>query len=107
MNTVTVVGNPKPASRTRAAAETVARSLLDLGGGGENTTIDLAEHGNALLAWGSPTVGGLKASALGADALVVASPTYKGAYTGLLKLFLDQFDKDELRGKPTVALMTG
>ena len=38
---------------------------------------------------------------------MVASPTYKAAYTGLLKLFLDQFDHDELAGVPTVALMTG
>jgi FMN reductase len=26
-----------------------------------------------------------------ADLVIVASPTYKGAYTGLLKLFLDRF----------------
>ncbi len=44
---------------------------------------------------------------VGSVALVVASPTYKAAYTGLLKLFLDQFDRDELAGIPTVALMTG
>ena len=49
----------------------------------------------------------LKATVLRADGLVVASPTYKAAYTGLLKLFLDQFDKDELGGVPTVAMMTG
>jgi len=104
---VTVVGNPKPASRTLTAAESVARSLLVLASGGTNTTIDLAGHGSDLLGWGSPAVGLLKATVLGADALVVASPTYKAAYTGLLKLFLDQFDKDELAGMPTVALMTG
>ena len=39
--------------------------------------------------------------------LVVASPTYKAAYTGLLKLFLDQFAHDELGGLTTVPMMTG
>ncbi len=49
----------------------------------------------------------LKATVLGADRLVVASPTYKAAYTGLLKLFLDQFGHGELGGVATVPLMTG
>ena len=69
--------------------------------------IDLAEVGAPLLAWGDPSVADLKAQVLGARALVVASPTYKATYTGLLKLFLDQFDHDELGGLTTVAMMTG
>jgi FMN reductase len=113
---VAIVGNPRPASRTRAAAEAVAARLCDLladppesAGAARRdiATIDLADHGDALLRWGSPEVSELKSVVLGASGLVVASPTYKAAYTGLLKLFLDQFDKDELGGVPTVALMTG
>jgi FMN reductase len=105
---VVIVGNPKPASRTRAAAEAVATALAGLIGDPiDLTTIDLADHGPALLQWGAPEVRDLKATVGGATALVVASPTYKAAYTGLLKLFLDQFDHDELGGLPTVALMTG
>ena len=38
---------------------------------------------------------------------MVASPVFKASFTGLLKLFLDQFDAGELGGKPTVALMLG
>ena len=105
---VVVVGNPKPASRTRAAAEAVADVVRDRADGQpEVTTIDLADHAAALLRWGDPEVAQLKSTVLGATALVVASPTYKAAYTGLLKLFVDQFDKDELGGIPTVAVMTG
>ena len=48
-----------------------------------------------------------KRAVLDADALIVASPTYKATYTGLLKLFLDQFGQGELRGLPTFALMLG
>jgi FMN reductase len=101
---VTVVGNPQARSRTRTAAEAVAALLAD---GGERVTIDLADHGPELLVWGSPVVAELKAQVLGASRLVIASPTYKAAYTGLLKLFLDQFGKGELAGMPTAPVMTG
>ena len=39
------------------------------------------------------------------DLLVVATPTYKGTYTGMLKLFLDQLAGELV--EPTVALMLG
>ena len=101
---VVVVGNPQAGSRTRTAAEAVATLVAD---GAATETIDLADHGPDLLGWGSPVVAELKATVLGASMLVVASPTYKAAYTGLLKLFLDQFDHGSLGGVPTVAVMTG
>jgi FMN reductase len=71
------------------------------------TSIDLADHAASLTSWNDPEVAGLKQSVLGAGMLVVASPTYKASFTGLVKLFLDRFDRDELGGLPTVALMTG
>jgi FMN reductase len=37
---------------------------------------------------------------------VVASPTFKGSYTGLLKLFLDMLPRDGLSGTVGVALTT-
>ena len=42
--------------------------------------------GAALLDWQDPTVGDLVAAVGAADLVVVASPTYKGTYTGRLKL---------------------
>lgn len=97
-----VVGNPQAGSRTRGAGELVAARLGDA-----VDVIDLADHGPDLLAWGSPVVADLKARVLAATRLVVASPTYKAAYTGLLKLFLDQFGHGELGGITTVPMMTG
>jgi FMN reductase len=38
---------------------------------------------------------------------VVASPTYKATYTGLLKLFLDRFPGNGLDGVVAVPLMLG
>jgi FMN reductase len=42
-----------------------------------------------------------------ASLLIVASPTFKATYTGLLKLFLDQFGAGELTGVVGIPLMLG
>lgn len=88
MSTAVVVGNPKPASRTLQAATHLAR---ELSGGEPDLVVDLATLGAGLLDWGDPQVAGLVQQVGDADLVVVASPTYKGTYTGLLKLFLDRF----------------
>jgi len=102
--TVVVVGNPKPMSRTRAAAELVAERLS---GRAPSAVIDVIDLGPGLLGWGDPKVAQAKATVLAADSLVVASPTFKATYTGLLKLFLDQFGQGELGGILTFPLMLG
>ena len=83
-----VVGNPKPASRTLDAATYLARELA---GREPDLVVDLATLGPAVLDWADPEVAGLVDEIGKAALVVVASPTYKGAYTGLLKLFLDRF----------------
>lgn len=93
--TAVVVGNPKPQSRTLAAAVHVARELT---GAEPDLVVDLATLGPVLLDWKDPAVADLVAEVGGADLVIVASPTFKGTYTGLLKLFLDRFAVDGLRG---------
>lgn len=102
--TVVVVGNPKPMSRTRAAADLVAERLT---GAPASDVVDIVDLGAGLLGWGDPKVAEAKQIVKSAHSLIVASPTFKGAYTGLLKLFLDQFDKGELEQTVTFALMLG
>jgi len=104
VSTVVVVGNPRLGSRTGQAAELVVRRLTDAP---PTAVIELSELGPALLGWGDPAVTAAKEQVLGADLLVVASPVFKASFTGLLKLFLDQFDSGELGGKPTVAVLLG
>jgi FMN reductase len=41
-----------------------------------------------------------------ADLLVVATPTYKGSYTGILKVLLDQLPANALAGKRAVPVVT-
>jgi FMN reductase len=88
---VTVVGNPKAASRTLTAATTFADGVGELVSFSERTVIDLAEIGSGLLApWSlSAEAAGAVAAVRAADVLILATPTYKASFTGLLKLLLD------------------
>ncbi len=101
---VVVVGNPKLGSRTRQAGELVVERLT---GAPPDAVIEVAELGPALLGWGDPAVEAAKQVVRDARLAVFASPTYKATYTGLLKLFLDQFAAGELHGTIAVALMLG
>lgn len=98
-----VVGNPKPASRTLEAARLVARGLS---GSEPDLVVDLATVGPALLDWGSTEVADLVTAVAEAELVVVASPTYKATYSGLLKLFLDRFGAGQIQGV-VVPLMLG
>jgi FMN reductase len=104
---VGVVGNPQPGSRTAGIGLKVGERLSSLAGSGSAVVIDLAEQPEGLLRWKDPGVEAWRTTVLGARALVVASPTYKASFTGLIKLFLDTFGSGELAGLPTVAVMTG
>lgn len=86
--TAVVAGNPKPGSRTLQAAVHLAGALAE---GEPDLVVDLAEVGPALLDWSDSGVNDLVDRIGAADLVVVASPTFKASYSGLLKLFLDRF----------------
>jgi FMN reductase len=104
MTVAVVVGNPKPASRTLDAATKVAERLA---GRPADLVLDLVELGPGLLGWGDEAVGRAVEQVQQASWVVVASPTYKASYTGLLKLFLDQFAAGSLSGVVAFPLMLG
>ncbi|MER5252243.1 MULTISPECIES: NADPH-dependent FMN reductase [unclassified Streptomyces] len=54
-----------------------------------------------------PAVADAVALVENADALVVGTPVYKAAYSGVLKTFLDLLPQYALRGKPVLPLATG
>ncbi len=103
---VVLVGNPRARSRTRAAAETVARRVaarLDIPD--THVTIDLADVADEVLAPTHPRVDDALRAVAGARLLIVATPVYKGSYTGLLKAFLDLYGPGALHGLRTVPLV--
>lgn len=104
-----VVGNPKPHSRTLDVARAVARAAAGATGldPSDELVVDLAELGPQLFDWSSAAVRAVVEEVAGCSLLVVASPTYKATYTGLLKSFLDWFGTTGLAGVTTVPVMVG
>ena len=88
MSISVVVGNTKPRSRTYHAATLVAERLTDAP---PDLVLDLVDFGAALVDWSNADVAAAVGEVQASSVVVFASPTYKGAYTGLLKLFLDRF----------------
>jgi FMN reductase len=103
---VALVGNPRPGSRTAAVASSVAeRFRLD---GEPVDVVELADLGPALLDWSAqPEVEAALTAVAGCRLVVVATPTYKASYTGLLKAFFDRYSSGALRGTASVAVMVG
>ncbi len=104
MTTAVVVGNPKPASRTRDAAERVVKELT---GAPPDFSLDLVELGAQLLDWNDAAVAEAADRVRRSDLVVFASPTYKATFTGLLKLFLERFSAGELTSVIAIPLMLG
>ena len=104
MSLAVVVGNPKPQSRTFRAAHLVAERLT---GKPADVSIDVTELGAALLDWSDPVVAELVSAVQASELAIIASPTYKATYPGLLKLFLDRFPGGSLAGVTAVPLMLG
>src|SRR4051794_25606938 len=86
INVAVVVGNPRPRGRTWDAAH-----RLGAGIGRVTLSIDVVDLGPGLLGWGDEAVREAVAAVASHDVVVVGSPTYKAAYSGILKLFLDKF----------------
>jgi FMN reductase len=102
-----VVGNPRPESRTHGLARTLSREIGRVLGAAAVTEVDLAPFGPRVL---DPSDAGVTAaveSVLAADVLVIASPTYKATYSGLLKAFLDRLGTGSLAGAAAVPVLLG
>lgn len=105
-NIVVLVGNPQPSSRTRLVADEVARQIAIRSGAEVGDTIELSGVAERLFRFPDAAVEELLARVAAADVVVVASPTYKATYTGLLKAFLDRYDAGDLHGVTAVPLLT-
>lgn len=108
-----LVGNPRRGSRTLDIATRVGAmlhgDLLDSGVPlGEPGLVDLSAIGPDLARWESspPAADAATATVCASRLLVVASPTLKASYSGLLKLFLDRLPRRALTGVVCVPVMT-
>jgi FMN reductase len=104
---VTVVGNPRPASRTHALARELARELANVLRCDPPLEVDLASLGPAVLDPDDERAVAATDDVLAAELLVIASPTYKATYSGLLKAFLDRLGTGALASAAAVPILLG
>jgi FMN reductase len=92
MRFVTLVGNPKAGSRTANVAQAATRAVMAAADvPGTHETVDLSALAcRLLLPQASAVIEDAVEEVLEADVLLVASPVFKGTYSGLLKVFLDR-----------------
>jgi len=104
-----LVGNPKPQSRTLTVARAVGAAAAAAAGvdGSDAVEVDLATLASRLFDWAADDVRTSVDAIAGTKLLVVASPTYKASYTGLLKAFLDWYGTTGLSGVTVVPVMVG
>lgn len=99
MRFVVLAGSPRPGSRTARVARQAAAAVAErIGHTGAVDVVDLSappplEVRDAL------------DQVAGADVLLVASPTYKATYTGLLKVFLDRLPGGALASAVALPLL--
>jgi FMN reductase len=96
-----VLGSVTPPGRLRRAlGEALARA------GDEHVLLDLAEHPLPFAGAGAHDAPVLDALAR-ADAVLLATPVYRGTYTGTLKNLLDLLPVEALRGKAVALAAMG
>ena len=108
MSTLVISGSPSSTSRTARLAALVCERIAGLGQTSE--LLDLRTlPARALLSadLADPEVAAAVERVARARGVVVATPIYKAAYTGLLKAFLDLLPQFGLRDKVVLPLATG
>ena len=105
---VAISGSPSARSRSAALLQ-LALARLEANSASQHTVHPRELPSGALLLADvqQPAIRAAIAAVTVADLVIVATPIYKAAYSGLLKLFLDLLPQDALRGKTVLPLATG
>lgn len=109
MSILLIAGSPTQPSHSTALLEATALRLKAHGAAVE-PVLQLARLDPAALLgaqFQSATVREATERVARADAIVVATPVYKAAYSGLLKVFLDVLPQTAFKGKLVLPLATG
>ena len=105
---VTISGSPSSPSRSAGLADLVGRRLRPAGFEVEALDVrDLPAQSLLHARLDDPAIVGALELIDRADGVVVITPVYKAAYTGVLKSFLDLLPQFGLAGKVALPLATG
>ena len=108
MSVLLIAGSPSERSRTAALLEATGQRLESRGVQVKRLRVrDLNPQALLLADFGHPSVLAAQELVAQASVLVVATPVYKAAYSGILKVFLDLLPQTALKGKTVLPLATG
>lgn len=108
MSALLLAGSPSQHSRSAALLDAVAQRLRGRGAQVDRIHIrDLSPQALLLADTGHPSISQAVAQVAAARVLVVSTPVYKAAYSGVLKVFLDLLAQTALQGKTVLPLATG
>ncbi len=108
MTVLLIAGSPSEKSRSAALLDGVQQRLRQRGAHVERLHVrDLSPQALILADFGHPSIINAVARVAQADVVVVATPVYKAAYSGVLKVFLDLLPQTALQGKTVLPLATG
>lgn len=105
---VAIVGSPSHPSRSYAVSD-YARGVLETERISTHliSVRDIAAEALVFAQFDHPDVKNAVTLVEQADALIISTPVYKAAYTGVLKAFLDLLPQNALAGKPVLPIATG
>lgn len=109
MNILLISSSPNAISRSGALLQALSQKLEKIAGSSQQRLVirDLPAQSLLHADWNNATLAQAIAAVDRADALVIATPVYKAAYSGLLKAFLDLLPQYGLRDKAVLPLATG
>jgi FMN reductase len=108
MSVLLIAGSPSAPSRSAVLLDAVAARLAQREVPVERIAIrELAAHALLLGEASHPSVQNAVDQLRRADVIVIATPVYKAAYSGVLKVFLDLLPQSALKGKTVLPLATG
>ncbi|QNP59949.1 NADPH-dependent FMN reductase [Paenacidovorax monticola] len=108
MSVLLIAGSPSERSRSAALLDAVSLRLVARGALVERLHIrDLNPQALLLADAAHRTIAHAVEQVADADVLVVSTPVYKAAYSGVLKVFLDLLPQTALKGKTVLPLATG
>jgi len=108
MSVLLIAGSPSARSRTAALLQAVGQRLSARGASVQHLQVrDLAAQALLQGDVGDPSISQAAGLVALASVIVIATPVYKAAYSGVLKAFLDLLPQDALKGKTVLPMATG
>lgn len=105
---VILSGSPSDSSRSEAVLAYLENRLKEQGYSVKSISVrDVPKEDLFSAKFDSPAIQEIGEAIQKADGVIVGSPVYKAAYSGVLKALLDLMPQDVLQDTPVLPLMTG